>query len=292
VWLIKKQQNMKRNIFYILSLILLPMMVMGQFQEVNVPFSDMSKRGKLVVNVKMGPVTVVGTGRQDVLVKYKSGEGKELGFEEAKGGLKRISGGFAGIEITEKNNEVYVGSQSWTKSIVLEIEVPQDIDIKLDAHNFGDINVDNIKGEVAIKSFNGSINAENISGSLVASTYAGGLKASFNSVTPDTPLSWARSLPGLTWTSNSRRSNSRRAKTTPCSALLSTSGLPVRLTAAARKLPSRIFQEIFISEKSKKGAVSPSGSPANITFLKGVLGKKIPFFLPEHPSKRKLFGVE
>jgi len=181
---------MKRNIFYILSLILLPMMVMGQFQEVNVPFSDMSKRGKLVVNVKMGPVTVVGTGRQDVLVKYKSGEGKELGFEEAKGGLKRISGGFAGIEITEKNNEVYVGSQSWTKSIVLEIEVPQDIDIKLDAHNFGDINVDNIKGEVAIKSFNGSINAENISGSLVASTYAGGLKASFNSVTPDTPLSF------------------------------------------------------------------------------------------------------
>jgi hypothetical protein len=179
-----------RSIILILLAALLPTLVVAQFQEVSVPLSDMSKRGKLVVDIKMGPVKVTGSARKDVLVKYKSEDGEELGFEEARDGLKRISGGFAGIEVSEKNNEVYVTSKSWTKSIVLEIEVPRQMDLKIGAYNAGDIHISNVEGDITLKSFNGDIEAMDISGSLVANTYAGDLKATFKSVKPDTPLSF------------------------------------------------------------------------------------------------------
>ncbi len=179
-----------RHIIILFLAAVLPIFVAAQFQEVNVPLSDLSKRGKLVVDIKMGPVKIIGSARKDVLVKYKDGNEGELGFEEAKGGLKRISGGFAGLEVTEKNNEVYVGSKSWTKTLVLEIEVPQQMDLKIGAYNAGDIHVSNVEGDIALKSFNGDITAESIGGSLVANTYAGNLKASFTKVKPDTPLSF------------------------------------------------------------------------------------------------------
>ena len=180
---------MKQIIISLLAA-LLPLVAMAQMQEVNVPLSDMSKRGKLVVDIKMGPVKVTGTARKDVLVKYKNGENGELGFEKSKNGLKRISGGFAGIEVSEKNNVVYVGSKSWTKSIVLEIEIPQEMDLKIGAYNEGDIEVSNVVGDISLKTFSGNISALDISGSLVANTYAGDLKATFKSLKPDTPLSF------------------------------------------------------------------------------------------------------
>lgn len=179
-----------KQIIIVFLAALSPILIRAQFQEVNVPLSDMSKRAKLVVDIKMGPVKIVGSARKDVLVKYKSGENEELGFEEVNDGLKRISGGFAGIEVSEKNNEVYVGSKSWTKNIILEIEVPQQMDMKIGTYNAGDIEVKNVAGDISLKSFNGSITALDISGSLVVNTYAGDLKASFKSVKPDTPLSF------------------------------------------------------------------------------------------------------
>lgn len=179
-----------KQIIIILLAAMLPIIAMAQFQEVNVPLSDMSKRGKLVVDIKMGPVKIIGSARKDVLIKYKDGNDEELGFEEAKDGLKRISGGFAGLEVSEKNNEVYVTSRSWTKSIALEIEVPRQMDLKIGAYNAGDIHVSNVEGDISLKSFNGNITAMDIGGSLVANTYAGSLKASFNNLKPETPLSF------------------------------------------------------------------------------------------------------
>ncbi len=181
---------MKRIILNCLILALLPLIGKAQFEEVNVPLSDIAKKGRLVVDIKKGPIKIVGSARKDILVKYRNANGEKLGFKEAGGGLKRISGGYAGVEISEKNNTVYVNSNNWNKALELQIEVPQKIDLKIGSYNQGDVDVKNIEGEVSLKSFNGSIQALDISGTIIVSTYSGDITVTLNSFTPDTPMSF------------------------------------------------------------------------------------------------------
>lgn len=159
-------------------------------QEFSVPLSRTGERAKIKVDIKKGPVTVKGTARQDILVRYKDLDNPEPKMEDAGDGLKRISGGQAGLEVVEKNNQVYIESESWTRGLELYVEVPQKADLDLNAYNQGVITVENVDGELVVQSFNGSITAENISGSLVANTYNGPIKVTFNSVKPDTPLAF------------------------------------------------------------------------------------------------------
>ncbi len=183
---------MKRQALYMITLLLLgPLFLAAQAEnEISVPLSKPGERGKLIVDIKKGPITVKGTNRSDILVRYSSREDIEPRMEEAAGGLKKISGGMAQLEILEKNNQVYIESGSWNKGLELYVEVPRDMDLNLKTYHDGDTKINNIKGELVIESFHGPITAENISGSLVANTYHGPIKASFVQVTPKTPMAF------------------------------------------------------------------------------------------------------
>ena len=50
--------------------------------EFTVPLSDPTKRGKLKANINYGSITVKGTARKDILVKYKSIEEGEHDNED------------------------------------------------------------------------------------------------------------------------------------------------------------------------------------------------------------------
>jgi hypothetical protein len=179
--------------------------------EFTVPLSDPAKRAKLKAHLNVGSITVKGTGRKDVLVKYKEAEnegdedngndnenkeerenehnGKNV--PDSKEGLRRIGGGGMDLEVTENNNYVKVESDSWNHRINLEIEVPYGVDIEVNTYNDGDLMVSNIQGELALTNYNGEITALNISGSVVASTYNGEIKATFDKVTEGTPMSYS-----------------------------------------------------------------------------------------------------
>ncbi len=159
--------------------------------EFPVPLSDPNKRGKLKVHVNYGSITVKGTARKDVLVKYKSEEDEEHSKSNSKGGLKRIGGGTMEIEVSENANQVKIESGSWSKETNLEIEIPSGFDLNVQGYNDSDLVISNIQGELELTSYNGEIEATNISGSVIATTYNGDIKVAFDKVTEGTPMSYS-----------------------------------------------------------------------------------------------------
>ncbi|MCW5912965.1 MAG: DUF4097 family beta strand repeat protein [Cyclobacteriaceae bacterium] len=158
--------------------------------EFPVPLSDPAKRGKLKAHLNYGSITVRGTARKDVLVKYSGKDESSRKPQENPDGLKRISGGSLNLEVSENNNEVKVQSGSWSNKMSLEIEVPVGFDLKVSSYNDGDIFISNVQGEVEITTYNGEITAQNISGSVVANTYNGDVKITFDKVS-SVPMSYS-----------------------------------------------------------------------------------------------------
>jgi Putative adhesin len=160
--------------------------------EFPVPLTDPNKRGKLKAHLNSGSITVKGTARKDVLVKYSGkNESEDKKDDNTKDGLKRISSGTMDLEVSENSNVVKAGSDSWNNPIDLEIEVPVGFDLDVKTYNDGDLAISNIQGEVVLTNYNGEIKAENISGSVVASTYNGEIKVTFDKVTEGTPMSYS-----------------------------------------------------------------------------------------------------
>lgn len=182
--------------------------------EFVVPLTDPNKRGKLKAHLNYGSITIKGSPRKDVLIKYKAiAEGEEdddtrdeekrlkplprintktnSGSDGKNAGLKKISGGTMDLEVTENDNSVRVNSDSWSNKLKLEIELPSGFDLNVSTYNDGDLMISNIQGELEINNYNGEIIAETISGSVVATTYNGEIKVTFDKVTEATPMSFS-----------------------------------------------------------------------------------------------------
>lgn len=185
-----------------LILITTSLTVAQSSNEFTVPLSDPAKRGKLKAQINYGSITVKGTARKDVLVKYKAAQDdnddddndndNDNGKKGAtKDGLRKIGGGGMDLEVIENSNLVKVSSDSWNNKLNLEIEVPSGMDMEVKTYNDGDLIVTNIQGEVELTNYNGEITALNISGSVVATTYNGEIKVTFDKVTEGTPMSYS-----------------------------------------------------------------------------------------------------
>ena len=203
-----------KKIITIVLLMVFSWMAQAQ-SEFTIPLSDPAKRGKLKAHLNYGSITVKGSARKDVLVKYSSAKdedddddhGKDKDKHKTKinvntndsdddkpasrDGLKRISGGGLEIEASENNNVVKVESGSWNIKTILEIEIPAGMDLDVSTYNDGDLMITNVQGEVELKNYNGEITALNISGSVVATTYNGDLKVTFDKVSDATPMSYS-----------------------------------------------------------------------------------------------------
>lgn len=183
-----------------------------------VPLSDPNKRGKLKAHLNYGSITVKGSPRKDVLIRYKAVEEGDHENDEDhdkdhdmrlkplprintrtdnnksdanKAGLKKISGGALDLEVTENDNLVKVGSNSFSEKVKLEIEVPLEFDLNVSTFNDGVMFVSNVSGELELTNHNDDITAENISGSVLATSFNGAIKISFNKVKENTPMSFS-----------------------------------------------------------------------------------------------------
>jgi hypothetical protein len=195
--------EMKKNFLTIaltlitLGLILISSATFAQTgaNEFTVPLTDPAKRGKLKAHLNYGSITVKGTGRKDVLVKYKSETEDEDKHHGKNGknldGMKRVSGGGMDLEASENNNYVKISSDSWNNKMDLEVEVPSGFDLDIHTYNDGDLMISNIQGELALTNYNGEITALNISGTAVATTYNGDIKITFDKITDNTPMAYS-----------------------------------------------------------------------------------------------------
>lgn len=182
------------NIISVITLLFIAASAFAQDSgEIPIPLSDPSKRAKLKVYINYGSISVKGTARKDILVKYSGEPDRDDDHQDrdkSKNGLRRIGGGTLDLEVSENSNFVKVQSDSWNNKVSLTIEVPSGIDMTLHTYNDGDIDVSNVQGEIELTNYNGEISAENISGSVVATTYNGEIKVTFDKVTDNTPMSF------------------------------------------------------------------------------------------------------
>src|SRR6185295_16175579 len=161
-----------RKIILLVLLMVFSWMVQAQQvqqsgNEFTIPLSDPAKRGKLKAHLNYGSITVKGSARKDILVKYSSAKGDEGDDDDddhgknkdkhktklnvnvnvndgdqdkstSKEGLKRISGGGLELEASENSNVVKVESGSWNIKTILEIEIPAGMDLDVSTYNDGD----------------------------------------------------------------------------------------------------------------------------------------------------------
>jgi hypothetical protein len=187
---------MKKRTFYniLTALVLIMISVTAWAQnsgnEFTIPLSDPNKRGKLKAHLNSGSISIKGTARKDILVRYVGEDEKKNGKDQSKDGLKRIGGGGMELEASENANYVKISSGSWNNQIDLEIEVPAGIDLYADTYNDGELIISNVQGELELKNYNGEITALNISGSVIATTYNGDIKITFDKITDGVPMSY------------------------------------------------------------------------------------------------------
>jgi DUF4097 and DUF4098 domain-containing protein YvlB len=174
----------------IICLVSLAASVFAQDNEFTVALTDPAKRGKIKVHLNSGSITIKGTARKDVLVRYKAEEDDEESKEKTKDGLKRVSGGGIDLEAAENDNYVTIKSNSWNNEVDLEIEIPVGFDVQAHTYNNGDLMMTNIQGELALTNYNGEITALNISGSVIATTYNGEIKVTFDKIKEGIPMSY------------------------------------------------------------------------------------------------------
>ena len=211
---LKTTTKMKKQFLIIILILISAYCAMAQTSgEFAVPLTDPNKRGKLKAHLNYGSITVKGTARKDVLVKYSSMDDDDRdrdrdddddvrvnvnvdvkakkSNDKDKAGLKKISGGTMDLEVTENDNTVKASSDSWSNKLNLEIEVPSGFDLNVHTYNDGDLVISNIQGELELTNYNGEITAENISGSVVATTYNGEIKVTFDKITDGAPMSFS-----------------------------------------------------------------------------------------------------
>lgn len=191
-----------------LIVLIVGMLKLSAQNEFAIPLSDPAKRGKLIAHLNSGSITVKGTARKDVLVKYKTMEEADKekdkdnnhnhkntenprSNERSKDGLKKVSGGNVDLSASENANVVKVSSDSWNEEMYLEIEVPIGFDIKMHTYNDGDLLLSNVNGEIDLHNYNGGISATNIKGSVVANTYNDDIKISFDEVKDGVPMAFS-----------------------------------------------------------------------------------------------------
>ena len=190
-----------KNLKSIIIVLMVVWAMIVQAQNANefiIPLSDPAARGRLKAHLNYGSISIKGTSRKDVLVKYASSKDEDddrrherKEGKDGKDGLKRIGGGGLELEASENGNLIKVGSESWNLKTNLEIEVPSGMDMKVSAYNDGDIMITNVQGELEITNYNGEITALNVSGSVVGTTYNGDIKVTFDKVTDGTPMSFS-----------------------------------------------------------------------------------------------------
>jgi hypothetical protein len=106
-------------------------------------------------------------------------------------GMRRIPMGSSGLELQEENNVMTLSTSSHARPVDLDIQVPANTSLKLNAINDGDIKVEGVQGELEVNHINGNINLTNVSGSVVAHSLNGNLVTILTAVDPQKPMSFS-----------------------------------------------------------------------------------------------------
>ena len=181
-------KNIKTKLVFFLSLIMISSLTAQD--EITIPLSDPGQRGHLRINIYKGSVTIKGTNRKDVWMSYQTVEKNKDKLKTSEDGLKRISGGAMGLEVSEKGNKVDIESEHGSKELQLILEVPMDFDVSTETYIGKGVMISNVRGEIVHEGHHGDFKGESITGSVVCSTWNGDIEIDFTSMNTENPLAF------------------------------------------------------------------------------------------------------
>ncbi len=138
-----------------------------QPETINIPLSRPGEPMSLHIEILSARMEVIGEERKDVeLTVTLSGGRRKI---VTPSGAKTLSGGGAGLEISERDNRVSVESEMpTTNPISIVARVPRRAKLDLSTVNESEIVVRDIVGDLQLENINGPITATNITGSVIA----------------------------------------------------------------------------------------------------------------------------
>ena len=189
---------MKRHVFWLPMLILLGLgtsRAMGQddiIDRLSVPFSNPDEQGLIEVGLVNGSITVTGYDGDEVIVEARTRMKKISDGESGKvQGMIRIPVTTTGLTVEEDDNVMEIDTESWKRTIDLDIQVPVNTSLKLSTVNHGDIQVQDVRGEIDVNNINGKVTLLNISGAVVAHALNKDLIVTMDDVFPDKAMSFS-----------------------------------------------------------------------------------------------------
>jgi DUF4097 and DUF4098 domain-containing protein YvlB len=189
---------MKRHVLIRSILILLALgaqWAMGQddvVDRLSVPFSNPNQPGLVEVGLVNGSISVTGYDGTEVIVEARTRMRKiSSGESEKVQGMIRIPVTTTGLTVEEDNNVMEIETESWKRTIDLDIRVPTNTSLNLSTVNHGDIQVQNVRGEIDVNNVNGKVTLLDISGAVVAHALNKDLIVTMDDVFPDKAMSFS-----------------------------------------------------------------------------------------------------
>ncbi len=140
----------------------------SQPETIVVPLSRPGDPMSMSVDILSARIEVIGEERKDVsLTVTLSGGRRKIVMPS---GTKALSGGGAGLEVSERDNRVSIESDAPPNPITIVARVPRRASLNLSTTNDGEIIVRNVVGDLQLENINGPITATHIAGSVIAET--------------------------------------------------------------------------------------------------------------------------
>ena len=173
----------------LLSASLLLCLTNAQAQEYKTKLANAKDR-KVTLEIDGGDIKIEGYTGDEVIIQASSGY--EAPPERAKG-LKplyysAVDNSGIGLAVTPESGGLKI-EKATRKQIKYTIKLPRKVSILYQQTNWhnGDITINNMDGDLEIKTNNGSVDLNNITGPVVANTTNGEIKAVFSGLSQDKP---------------------------------------------------------------------------------------------------------
>ncbi|HKQ16874.1 MAG TPA: hypothetical protein VJT80_25885 [Steroidobacteraceae bacterium] len=137
-----------------------------QPETITIPLSRPGEPISMSIDILSARMEVIGEERKDVALTVTLSGGRRKIVTPS--GAKMLSGGGAGLEISERDNRVSIESDAPPSPITIVARVPRRAQLNLSTTNDGEITVRDIVGDLELENINGPITATNITGSVIA----------------------------------------------------------------------------------------------------------------------------
>jgi hypothetical protein len=156
----------------------------------SIAFSNPDEPGRFSVRLSNGEITIHGGDYAECTVTSEAPGGKK---DRVRADGLRVISSSATFSLEEHDNVVILdyGSEGWADDSEFHVTLPQNTHLDIEIGFGGEIQVDNIDGDVVIKNLNGEVEMTNLGGGAIVESANGQITASFNKISPDRPLSFS-----------------------------------------------------------------------------------------------------